>query len=80
MTEALLKLGPSIITWPHGESLNLIKEGFRQIGFPDTIGAVDGTYIKIPKPKEYGLSYICRKNFPSVILQVSIKYFFAWLL
>ncbi|KAJ8966932.1 hypothetical protein NQ314_003208 [Rhamnusium bicolor] len=69
VAEALCKLAPNIITWPSGAYIETVKNGFSQMGFPNTNGAIDGSYVRIPKPKEHGLSYICRKNFPSVILQ-----------
>lgn len=40
------------------------------MGFPKTIGCIDGCYIPIPLPKEHSEAYICRKNFPCIILQV----------
>lgn len=57
--------------WPTGEYFNEVINGFNEMGFPNTIGCIDGMYVKIPKPKDYGISYICRKNFPSIILQVN---------
>ncbi|KAJ8914026.1 hypothetical protein NQ315_012050, partial [Exocentrus adspersus] len=37
--------------------------------FPSTIGAIDGTHIPIPQPKDHGISYINRHNYSSIILQ-----------
>ncbi|KAJ8930625.1 hypothetical protein NQ314_016540 [Rhamnusium bicolor] len=70
VAEALFKISPNIITWPSGEYMETVKDGFRQMGFPNTIGAIDGCYIQIPKSKVDGISYICRKNFPCVTLQM----------
>jgi hypothetical protein len=39
------------------------------MGFPQTIGCIDGSFIPIPLPKEHGRSYICRKHFAAIILQ-----------
>lgn len=72
VADALVTLSPNVITWPSGENLENIKGGFNEMGFPNTIGAIDGMYIPIPKPKEHGLSYICRKGFSCVTLQVII--------
>lgn len=72
VVKALVSLGPNFITWPSGDNLENVKAGFNDMGFPDTIGAIDGMYIPIPKPKEHGLSYICRKGFSCVTLQVGI--------
>ena len=41
-------------------------------GFPGVVGAVDGTYIKIPGLQgEHRDAYICQKGFPAMHLQVS---------
>lgn len=55
---------------PTGDYLEVVKTAFSQMGFPNTIGALDGSYIPIPTPKEHGLAYICRKNFAALTLQV----------
>lgn len=47
-----------------------VQEGFQRMGFPSTLGSIDGTYIPIPLPEENGNAYICRKGFPCIILQV----------
>lgn len=70
VANALINLAPTFIVWPSGQYLEEVKHGFNQMGFPNTIGAVDGTYIRIPQPKKYSLAYICRKNYPCLILQV----------
>lgn len=69
---ALTDLSPQLIKWPtHSEEyLNAVVTGFERMGFPQTIGVIDGSYIPIPLPKEHGISYINRKNVPSIILQV----------
>lgn len=47
-------------------------EAIRQLyGFPGVIGAVDRTHVKIAVPKEHSDSYINRKGFHSIQLQVS---------
>lgn len=52
--------------------MQAVINSFREKGFPNTVGVVDGCYIEIPMPKENGVSYICRKNFPALILQVAL--------
>lgn len=45
--------------------------GFAHIGaFPQTIGAIDGTHINIPAPKENPEAYINRKGHHSIQAQV----------
>lgn len=46
-------------------------QGFqRTCGFPKTIGAIDGTHIKIDAPEENAADYVNRKGFHSIQLQV----------
>ena len=52
----------------------IIEEHFRNNGFPNVIGAIDGTHIKIDKPVRDAESYINRKGYYSV--QVSIYYWY----
>lgn len=70
VADALVKISPTIIKWPEGEQFHEVRDGFNNMGFQNTIGCIDGSYIPIPLPKENGLSYICRKKFPSIVLQV----------
>lgn len=61
---------PKVICWPDIQEYPRIAEKFAQrAGFPGVIGAVDGTYIPIPGPKDFRDSYICRKGFPAFHLQ-----------
>lgn len=42
---------------------------FRNLSFlPSCVGAIDGTSIRMEKPKEYGDTYHCYKKFVSIIL------------
>lgn len=63
-------LSPQIITWPDENEKKIIEEHFLNNGFPNVIGAIDGTHIKIDKPERDAESYINRKGYYSV--QVSI--------
>lgn len=48
-------------------------QGFEESSrFPKTIGAIDGTHIRIDAPKENPADYINRKGFHSIQLQVTI--------
>ncbi|CAH1373259.1 unnamed protein product [Tenebrio molitor] len=58
-----------IISWPSQARQEEIREHFQVHGFPGIIGCIDGSHIKINKPKEHPGSYINRKNFHSVLLQ-----------
>ncbi|KAG4037588.1 hypothetical protein PC123_g26848 [Phytophthora cactorum] len=49
-----------------------IEKGFEDIaGFPDVVGAVDGTLIRIPRPRDFE-GWDCRKNFPAVNVQAIV--------
>lgn len=47
---------------------------FTHFKMPCTIGAIDCTLIKIPKPKIFGDEFICRKGFPSLNVQMTCDY------
>jgi len=74
---ALCELSPQYIVWPTGNKIPEIVFGFSSISsFPDTIGAIDGTHINIPAPKENAEAYVNRKGRHSIQLQVIFKYFY----
>ncbi|XP_018405660.1 PREDICTED: putative nuclease HARBI1 [Cyphomyrmex costatus] len=59
-----------IISWPNRERAQKIMRKFEEInGFPRIIGAIDGSHIRILKPKSNPNSYCNRKNYHSVLLQ-----------
>ncbi|XP_066599956.1 putative nuclease HARBI1 [Prorops nasuta] len=61
----------SFITWPTSEEAKQTSDYvFSKYGFPNTIGAIDGTHIKIAAPKTNPESYINRKGYTSIQLQV----------
>lgn len=61
----------NLISWPTTEEkLKEISEKFSQrAGFPNVVGAIDGTYVPFSGPSEHRDSYICRKGFPAMQLQ-----------
>lgn len=63
-------MSPVIIKWPDNNLQTEIIDGFDNLGFPNTIGAIDGSYIPISVPGESSESYFCRKGFAAIILQV----------
>lgn len=73
ISHALHSLAPRFIQWPTGERATQIAEDFeRHSAFPGIIGAIDGTHIRIHAPGEDSNSYVNRKGFHSVQVQVSI--------
>lgn len=68
---ALHCIAPRFIQWPNEVDAIDITEHFKKTcGFPNVIGAIDGTHIKIRAPSTDSASYINRKGFASLNLQV----------
>ncbi|PIK59044.1 putative nuclease HARBI1 [Apostichopus japonicus] len=71
VAEAIVTDGmPRLVSWPVSDaSKRAVSEGFRRIGrLPNTLGAVDGTHIRITAPREFPQSYsmqlqgVCTRN------------------
>ena len=63
-------LKTKFITWPLGVQRENVIDGFsRKANFPNVIGSIDGTHIKIKAPKEHPETYVNRKGYHSLILQ-----------
>jgi hypothetical protein len=60
MANALIEIAPTFIKWPTNNYMMHVKNSFNAMGFSNTIGIIDGTYIPIPLPKEEGMAYICK--------------------
>lgn len=62
IVRALYELAQKIIKWPNNHKRSLIQEDFKKFAnIPKAVGAVDGTYIPIKKPKNHAESYLTRK-------------------
>jgi len=71
VTRALFKRAPLFIQWPTGDNAATVMRGFEEnSGFPKTIGAIDGTHIRINAPKEDQRAYVNRKGYHSIHLQL----------
>lgn len=70
VTYALHCIASRFIQWPAEVADNVIDQFARVRGFLGVIGAIDGTYIKIRAPPTDSVSYINRKGFPFINLQV----------
>ncbi|XP_071050646.1 putative nuclease HARBI1 isoform X2 [Onthophagus taurus] len=66
----LSNMACDVIKWPSKEEKKHTKEYYKRIsGFPSVIGAIDGTHIKIDRPKERETDYCNRNDYFSIILQ-----------
>lgn len=64
VTLALFTRAPTFIQWPSGERAIEVMKGFEIVsGFPKTIGAIDGTHIRIDGPKKMPKIILIAKNF-----------------
>ena len=62
-----------LLKWPTGEILDDTVDHFhRRWGFPQTVGAIDGTHIPILRPTRYHTDFYNRKGFYSVIMQAVV--------
>ena len=66
---------PKYIQTPHGERLQSIVDGFSsKWGFPQCVGAIDGSHIPIVSPLDCPADYYNRKGFHSIILQAVVDH------
>ncbi|KAJ8321149.1 hypothetical protein KUTeg_001274 [Tegillarca granosa] len=71
VTDSLVRKAAQFIRWLSHDKKQSIKHGlYRLGGFPNTIGCIDGTHIRIIAPATADeVSYVNRKNFHSVNVQ-----------
>ena len=66
---------PKYIKIPTGAALRENVEAFKtELGFPQCVGAVDGTHIPIISPQECPADYYNRKGWHSIILQGTVDH------
>ncbi|XP_039313834.1 putative nuclease HARBI1 isoform X2 [Solenopsis invicta] len=71
VTHGLFLKSSTFIKWPTGNLAIKVMRGFEESSsFPKTVGAIDGTHIRIDAPKENSVDYINRKGFHSIQLQL----------
>ena len=71
VTNALIARKDQFIKWPtDNHTQNKIRYGFfQQANFPNVLGCIDGTHVRIQRPSEEEGSYINRKSYPSINVQ-----------
>ena len=69
------KLMPQFIRIPEGAEIQNVVNGFEhRWGFPQTVGAINGSHIPILKPHESASDYYNRKGYYSVLMQAVVDY------
>lgn len=66
VTLFLSNMSRETIKWPNDGEKLVSEEHFRRNGFPNVIGAIDGSHIKIDKPGNDPDSYLNRKGYYSI--------------
>lgn len=73
MTNALLRVRQQFIKLPEPHEIPDLHRSFEAFtGFPNVIGAVDGTHVKIQTPRNHPEAYVNRNKFLSVQLLRSL--------
>ena len=69
VSRSLREMGLQIISWGDEYRQQEVEEYiFSHFGFPDCIGIVDESLIRLSKaPQCMGLIYYCRKKYPAVL-------------
>ena len=69
------KLMHQYVSIPREDALRAVRDQFfLKWGFPQCVGAIDGTYIPIIAPKENALDYFNRKGHHSIIMQALVDH------
>ncbi|KAB0794568.1 hypothetical protein PPYR_01647 [Photinus pyralis] len=71
VVDTLVSIASDVIQWPKNESQRqcFSTEFRKRQGFPNVIGAIDGTHIPIVAPHNMANSYINRNKYYSIVLQ-----------
>lgn len=71
ITEAILHVRKQFIVFPRDDEARKTKQEFIKIaGFPNTLGCIDGTFIRILAPTENEPDFVNRKGFHSLNVQM----------
>ncbi|CAC5381344.1 HARBI1 [Mytilus coruscus] len=71
VTDVLIEIKDDFVCWPTDvDSINRIKCGFyRQCNFPNVLGCIDCTHVRIQAPSDDEPSYVNRKGYHSINVQ-----------
>ena len=73
VTDALYERRNEFIRFPVGQEANRESHGFQRIvGFPNVVGLIDGTHVRIQAPTENEDSYENRKGYHSINAQIVV--------
>ena len=68
--QIVINLLPKYVKIPKGERLKEVLDGFETTkGFPQAVGAIDGTHIPIIRPEQSPADYYNRKGYYSILMQ-----------
>ncbi|KAK5648124.1 hypothetical protein RI129_003016 [Pyrocoelia pectoralis] len=70
VTYFLSNRSKQFIVWPSIQERVEIESEFANMGFPGAIGVIDGTHIKIDRPAEDSESYLNKKKYHSIHMQI----------
>ena len=63
------RLVPEVILFPTGQELDQVMVDFEALcGLPCCAGALDGTFMAMKKPSDFGDTYFCYKKFIAIIV------------
>lgn len=66
---------PKYVTIPEGAKLRELVDGYEgRWGFPQAVGAIDGTHIPIIRPLHSAADYYNRKGYYSILMQAMVDY------
>ena len=72
VSHALAAKTDQFIKWPSDQRQRKIKQGFYESGgFPGDIGCIDGTHVRITAPNVDEPSFVNRKGYHSLNVQVT---------
>jgi len=73
--QIVLNLLPKYVKIPQGDRLKEVVDGFEVTkGFPQAVGAIDGTHIPIIRPEQNPADYYNRKGYYSILMQALVDF------